>query len=72
VVASCAACVPGEEENFEEMVDSQEFRRDVLGEGEAGFCGVPFSVEVLSVDVLLEKPGRWGIGFGAVGAGSFT
>ena len=58
VVPFWATCVPGEEENLDEILDSQEFLRVVPGEGEAAFGEVPFNVEVLSVEVVLAKPGR--------------
>lgn len=51
------------------MLDSHEFRRDVLGEGD-NFGRLPLSVTVLSEEVLLEKLGRWGIFRGGVGEGS--
>jgi hypothetical protein len=61
------ACAPGDEENLEDILDSHEFRRDeLLGEGDFP----PFIVVVLSVELLLENPGRCGIGFGDDGGAS--
>lgn len=51
-------CV-GDEENLEDMLDSHEFRL-VLGDGEPDLGMLPFNVWVLSVEALLEKPGRCG------------
>jgi hypothetical protein len=62
--ALCALCTPGDEENLEDMLDNHEFRRE-LGEGEAAFGEVPFTLSGLSVEALLEYVGRCGIGFGA-------
>lgn len=66
--APWALCAPGEE-NFEDMLDSHEFRRDVPGDGD-NFGRLPLSVTVFSEDALLEKLGRWGIFRGGVGEGS--
>jgi len=55
-------CDPGE--NFEDMLDSHEFRRWVPGDGD---LGPPFNVAAFSVELLLENPGRPGMGLGAVG-----
>lgn len=54
---------PGEEENFEEMDESHELRREMPGE--EGLEPL-FNVVVLSVELLREKLGRCGMGFGAV------
>lgn len=66
------AC-PGEE-NFEEMLESQELRRVGVGEGVKVLervLPVPLRVAVLSVvELLLVKPGLWDMGFGVVGSGS--
>lgn len=57
-----------EEENLEEILDSHEFRRELLGEGDPDFDILPFTFIVLSVDPLRAKPGRLvGIDFGAEG-----
>lgn len=57
-----------EEENLEEILDSHEFRRELLGEGDPDFDMLPFPVPDLSVDPLLANPGLlFGIVFGADG-----
>ena len=57
----------GDEENFEDMLDNQEFRLE-LGDGETDFGRLPFNVAVFSAfEILLENPGRCGgMAFGAV------
>ncbi len=65
-------CAPGEDENLDEILDNHEFRRPAFGDGDGGFGMLPFNIAVFSVEMLLEKPGRWGFGFGAVGATSFA
>lgn len=60
-------CVPGEEENLDDMLDSHEFRREVVP-GDGDFAP-PFCVTVLSVELLLENPGRWGVVLGEAGVG---
>lgn len=67
--APCALCTPaGEDENFEDIVDSHEFRR---AGGEDKFFGrlpFPFCGIVLSDEPLLGKPGLCiGMGFADVG-----
>jgi len=47
-------CAPGEEENFEEILDSQEFRLDVPGDTEPAFGRLPFRVTVFSEEALRE------------------
>lgn len=46
------------------MLDNHEFLRDVFGDGDPDLGKLPFNVIVLSDEVLLEKFGRPGIGFG--------
>jgi hypothetical protein len=46
------------------MLDSHEFLRDVLGDGVPDLGKLPFNVIVFSDELLLEKLGRPGIGFG--------
>lgn len=61
--------LPGDEENLEDMLESQEFRRDVTGDED--FERLP-PVAALSVPVeILGNPDRWGIGLAAAGTGSF-
>jgi hypothetical protein len=49
---------------LEEMVDNHEFLLGVLGDGDPDLDKLPFNVIVFSVELLLEKLGRPGIGFG--------
>jgi hypothetical protein len=46
------------------MLDNHEFLRDVFGDGDPDFGRLPFKVIVFSVELLLEKLGRPGMGFG--------
>lgn len=57
---------PGE--NLEEMLDNQEFRR-VPGDGD---FEPTFNGDVLSKELLLEGPGRVGIGLGGEEVCSFA
>ncbi len=50
------------------MLDSHEFLRDVLGDGDPDFGMLPFNVIVFSDELLLEKLGRLGIAFGVAGS----
>jgi len=52
------------------MLDNHEFLLDVFGEGDPDFGKLPFNVIVFSVELLLEKLGRPGIGFGDDGGSS--
>jgi hypothetical protein len=59
--------VAGEEENFEDILESHEFRRVVPGDGDC-FPALPFNVTVLSEDALLAKLGLGvGVGLGLEG-----
>ena len=71
-VAGCMLVCPGEEENFEDMLDNHEFRL-VVGEGVPALGMLPFvtpfSIEEL--ELVLVKPGLCAvIGLGGVGIGS--
>ncbi len=46
------------------MLDNHEFLLDVFGDGVPDFGKLPFSVIVFSVELLLEKLGRPGMGLG--------
>jgi hypothetical protein len=60
-------CAPGDEENLEERLDSQEFRREVPDPGDAvgDFDKLAFVGCNLSVEPRLVKPGLCGICLGA-------
>lgn len=61
-------CAPGDDENLEEMLDSHEFLRDVVGDGVPDFGRLPFNVIVFSDELLLAKLGRPGIAFADAGS----
>ena len=63
-----AVCAPWDV-NFDDMLDSHEFRRDGLCDGEGDF-ETPFMVGVLSEELLLLNPGLCGMGFECVGDSS--
>jgi hypothetical protein len=48
---------PGEDENFDEKLESQEFRRPVPGDGDPALAIPKCNVEIFSEETLLEKPG---------------
>jgi hypothetical protein len=74
IVGSCCGGVlggvwvaAGEEENFEDILESHEFRRELPSDGGC-FPTLPLSVAVLSEEPLLAKLGLGvGIGFGLEG-----
>lgn len=68
--ATTLLCAPAEE-NFEDILDSHEFRRNEPGDD--GFGEATFNVVVRSEDPLLENVGRLGTGmdFGGVVRCSF-
>jgi len=57
-----ALCDPGE--NLEEILDNQEFLRVVPGDGD---LDPTVNGDIFSAEVVLENPGRFGIGLGKVG-----
>jgi hypothetical protein len=71
-VAGSEVVCPGEEENFEDILDNHEFRL-VVGEGDPALGMLPFVADfsIEELEVVLEKPGLCAvIALGGVGVGS--
>jgi len=54
LLGGAGALCPGEEENFEYILDNQEFLLVLFGDTEPAFGRLPFTVIVFSVEALRE------------------